>query len=156
MENNLKRIPPASAVGVVKLDTRDLQERREELEAQVLESFLEEFPQYEDMTIEYDDIRFEEEEIESWKEVWVNEIAEIAEIESLADEVGPEWNYGVTLIPCDDFEDYCIELVGAIGEIPRELPSYISNNIDWEGVADDLRVDYTELTYKDETYLFRA
>jgi hypothetical protein len=138
------------------LDSRDLIERREELEAQVLESFLEEFPHYEDMTSEYDDICFEEEEIQDWKELWLDEIAEIAEIESLADEIGSEWEYGVALITYDDFEDYCKEMAEDTGDLPRDLPWYIANNINWEGVADDLRMDYTEVTYKDESYLCRT
>lgn len=138
------------------LDSRDLIERREELEAQVIESFLENFPQYEDMTSEYDDICFEEEEIQDWKDIWLDEIVEIAELESLADEIGYEWEYGVTLIPYDDFEDYCKELIEDGCDLPRDLPSYISNNIDWEGVADDLRIDYTEVIYKDESYLCRT
>lgn len=137
------------------LDTRDLETEREDLKQSVLESFLENFPHYEDMTDTFEDIRFEEEEIESWKEDWLNEIVTITDIEKLEDEVGSEWNYGVTLIEEDDFEDYCKELVEDIGDLPSDLPSYIIDNIDWGGVANDLRVDYTEIVYQNNTYLFR-
>jgi antirestriction protein len=136
------------------LDTRDLETEREDLKQQVLESFLENFPHYEDMTDTFEDILFEEEEIQSWKEDWLDEITDICAIEDLEDEVGSEFSYGVTLIPEDDFEDFCEDLVSDIGDLPKDLPSYISNNIDWAGVAEDLRVDYSEVEFRGETYLF--
>ena len=46
------------------LDTRDLIEERDNLKQQILDSFLENFPHYEEMTESFEDIRFEEEEIE--------------------------------------------------------------------------------------------
>lgn len=138
------------------IDTLDLEEKRTELKQSILDSFLENFPHYEDMTDTFEYIRFEEEEIESWKEGWYTELEEIEEINQIEDEVGREWKYGCTLIDEDDFEDYCQELVEDIGDLPSNLPSYISNNIDWSGVADDLRQDYSELEYQGITYLFRA
>lgn len=59
------------------------------------------------------------------------------------------------LIAEDHFEDYCRELVSDIGDLPSEVPSYISNNIDWSGIADDLRVDYTSYELDGQTYLLR-
>jgi hypothetical protein len=137
------------------LDTRTLSEESEDLKQQILDSFLENFPHYEDITDTFEDIRFEEEEIQSWKEDWLDEIVTITDIEKLEDEVGSEFDYGVTLIDEDDFEEYCEELVSDIGDLPRDLPSYISNNIDWSGVADDLRVDYSAVNFRGTTYLFR-
>lgn len=37
----------------------------------------------------------------------------------------------------------------------NDLPAIIENNIDWSGIADDMRVDYTEVEYEGRTYLFR-
>ena len=59
------------------VDTRDLAERREALKQEILDSFLENFPHYEEMTESFEDIRFEEEEIESWKEDFEDELKEI-------------------------------------------------------------------------------
>ncbi len=56
------------------IDTRDLIEERDTLKQDILDSFLETFPHYEDMTDTFEDIRFEEEEIESWKEDWRDEL----------------------------------------------------------------------------------
>ena len=92
------------------LDTRNLIERREELKQSVLDSFLENFPHYEEMTNDFEDILFEEEEIQSWKEYWLDEIEEITDIEKLEDEVndyaGDNFEDGVYLIVEDDFEDF--------------------------------------------------
>jgi len=46
------------------IDTRNLIEKREALKQEILDSFLEHFPHYEEMTESFEDIRFEEEEIE--------------------------------------------------------------------------------------------
>lgn len=78
-----------------------------------------------------------------------------------ADDVASELEYygdsiESTLISDDYFEDYCKELVTDLGYLPQDLPGFISSNIDWEGVADDLRVDYTNITLDGEDYLIRA
>ena len=137
------------------LDTRDLEIERTELKQEILNDFLEVFPQYEDMTDTFEDIRLDEEEIESWRDNWQTELEVIEDINELENSVGSEWSYGVTLIDEDDFQDYCEELVSDIGDLPKDLPSYISNNIDWEGIAEDLKVDYSEVEFRGTTYLFR-
>lgn len=137
------------------LDTRDLETTREELKQQILDSFLETFPQYEEMTESFEDIRFEEEEIESWKSDFEDELKQIEEIDTIENECS-EFSFGETLIDEDDFEEYCEELVSDIGYLPKELPSFISNNIDWSGVADDMKQDYSEIDYQGNTYLYRS
>ena len=136
------------------LDTRNLAEEREELKQSILDSFLENFPHYEDMTDTFEDIRFEEEEIESWKEDWITELELINDIDRLEEEVGSEWEYGVTLIEEDEFEEYCEELCTDIGYISKDFPSWIE--IDWEATASNMRQDYSEVDYQGRTYLFRA
>lgn len=63
-----------------------------------------------------------------------------------------EW-YPITLIPDDEFTDYCEELVSDIGGLPRDIPGYLV--IDWKATANNLRVDYSEVEYEGETYLYR-
>ncbi len=41
---------------------------------EILEDFWEQFPQYEEMTPTYEDIRFEEEEIADWNKSWIESI----------------------------------------------------------------------------------
>ena len=135
------------------IDTRTLAERREALKQEILDSFLEHFPHYEEMTESFEDIRFEEEEIESWKEYFEDELKEIEEIDDIENELGSEFEYGVTLVDVDDFEDYCEELMEEFGYIPKDFPSWIE--IDWESTANNVKVDYMEVTYQGNSYLGR-
>ena len=136
------------------IDKRDLAERREALKQEILDSFLENFPHYEEMTESFEDIRFEEEEIESWKEYFEDELKEIEEIDDVENELGSEFEYGVTLVDVDDWEEYVEELLEDIGYIPKDFPSWIE--IDWEATANNVKVDYTEVTYQGNSYLGRA
>src|SRR5690606_40351775 len=76
------------------IDTRSLIETRDELKQQVLDSFLENFPHYEEMTESFEDILFGEEEIESWKEDWQEELNQIYRIDEIENEIGSEFDYG--------------------------------------------------------------
>ena len=136
------------------MDSRDLEQRKEELKQQVLDSFLETFPQYKDTTEDFDDIIFEEEEIQSWKEDWLGEIEEITDIEKLRDEVDyREWKSGIYFFEEKDFEEYCEELIKDCGYISRNFPSWIE--IDWEATTNNMRQDYSEVEFRGETYLYR-
>lgn len=141
------------------IDTRDLATEREDLKQTILDSFLETFPHYEDMTDTFEDIRLEEEEIESWKEDFIDELETIEAIDTLEDDInsyaGDNFDDGVQLIYHNDFEEYCQELLEDCGEIPTNLPAYIERNINWSGVAEDLKVDYAEVDYLGTTYYFR-
>ncbi len=138
------------------IDTRNLAERREALKQEILDSFLENFPHYEEMTESFEDIRFEEEEIESWKEYFEEELKEIEEIDDVENELGSEFEYGVTLVDVDDFEDYCEELMEEFGYINKDTPQLIKNNIDYKGIAEDMKYYYTEVTYQGNSYLGRG
>lgn len=138
------------------IDTRYLAERREALKQEILDSFLENFPHYEEMTESFEDIRFEEEEIESWKEYFEEELKEIEEIDDVENELGSEFEYGVTLVDVDDFEDYCEELMEEFGYINKDTPQLIKNNINYKGIAEDMKYDYTEVTYQGNSYLGRG
>lgn len=135
------------------IDTRDLIERRDELKQDILNSFLEDFEHYADRTDDFDDILFEEEEIQNWKEGWLDEIAEIGEIEKIEDELGSEFEYGVTLVQEDYFEEYTKELLTDCGYLSKDFPSWIE--IDWEATAKNVKQDYTGVEYQGRTYYGR-
>ena len=46
------------------------------------------------------------------------------------------------------------ELLVDCGYIPKDLPSWIV--IDWEETADNLKIDYMEVSLMGETYLMRC
>ena len=105
------------------------------------------------MTESFEDILFEEEEIESWKQDWQEEIDKISCIDEIENEIGSEFNYGITLIPEDDFEDFVEQDLKDCGYISDDFPSWIE--IDWEATAENVKQDYSELEYEGETYFYR-
>jgi hypothetical protein len=136
------------------LDTRNLINERDELKQQVLDSFLEEFEHYADMTESFEDIRFGEEEIQGWESDWADELEQILEINKLEEEIGEEnFEFGVTLIDEDDFEDFVVEDLEQIGYIPKDFPSWIE--IDWEATVNNVKQDYSEVEFQAGTYLYR-
>lgn len=136
--------------------TRDLKEQRDDLKQEILDSFLETFEHYAERTETFEDILFDEEEIESWKADWQEELEEIAEIDRVEDEVcNGEFDFGTTLIKEYDFEEYCEDFVKDCGYLSKDTPALIENNIDWSGIADDMRIDYSEVEYQGTTYLYR-
>ena len=143
------------------LDTRDLQERLDELQGlkdavDTAQSTVDELmvsdlaaaqPNFDE---KLDEARIE---LDEAREAFDSEAqAELEELETLSDEVS-EWSSGNQPIPEDDFEDYCQELCEDIGDIPKDLPSYIV--IDWEATARNLKADYAECEYQGTTYLYR-
>jgi hypothetical protein len=136
------------------LDTRDLIERRDELKQDILDSFLDIFPHYEERTDTFEDILFEEEEIQDWKEHWIQEIEEIEEIDKIENSLGSEFEYGVTLVREDYWEEYVEDLLVEIGYLPKDLPCWIE--IDWSATAYNVRQDYDEVEYQGDNYWGRS
>lgn len=135
------------------LDSRDLIQERDDLKEEILNNFNECFPQYE---VEiFEDILFDEEEIESWREFWEGELQTIEEIDDLENEVSTsEWDYGLLLIPEKDFEEYVQVMITDCEYISEDFPSWIK--IDWETTTDNVKVDYSEVEFRGETYYHRS
>lgn len=72
------------------------------------------------------------------------------ELSSLLDVV-PEDE--LTLILEDDWVEYCKELLEDIGELPKDLPSYIA--IDWEATARNIAQDYSTVSYDGQEWYYR-
>ncbi len=86
----------------------------------------------------------------------LNQSCDAEDGESVADALDAAMNnLGPTLVSEDHFTDYIKEFVSDCGYIPSELPSFLENNIDWNGVADDLKVDYTSVTFDGEDWYIR-
>jgi len=155
---------PLDSTGVT--DTRDLIEYKEYLESEILDAYTdwaESHNEYKDEGIEDLEIPYSFDEIEFIdEEAFTIGIQDtIDEYEAIRDfcqelEGYGDLEHGETLIAEDYFEEYAEELTKDCGYIPDNLPSYIENNIDWEGVADDLKLDYTEAYFEGIAYLMRA
>ena len=128
------------------IDTRDLVEKREELQTNLVDSFNDYF---ETEIGDFDELikhidNSDNEDVEEWRDDKVYDFEHIDEINELEDEI-TEFPFGETLIPNDDFTEYL-----------EDVPDFIKDNINWEGVASDLEVDYSNVTYQGESYLVRA
>lgn len=62
-----------------------------------------------------------------------------------------DWDYGAQLINEDYFEEAMDELLEDIGDIPKDLPSYLTITVDY----DALRQDYTEIDFDGQPFLVR-
>lgn len=135
------------------IDTRDLASRRKELKEQVVQEFNEMFEMdfffFKSVIEELE--HFADWEVKKFSDHVADELKEIQEIDSVEDEVGDLYE-GYTLILYDDFEEYVQELVIELGYIPSDKPWWIE--IDWSETAENLKMDYSEVEYEGETYLF--
>jgi hypothetical protein len=110
------------------LDTRDLQDRLEELEC----------------ALDDPDGLDEQEQ------------AELEELTSLSEEIS-EWQDGATMIPEGDFKEYAMELATDTGAMTEEAFSQWSFTcIDWDDAANDLATDYTTVEYQGTSYYVRS
>jgi len=94
------------------------------------------------------------EELEAEDELDEADKEELTQAKALIEEIGDEAESGVYLIEEDNFEDYAQELAEDTGAIGKDNQWPLSC-IDWEWAARELKMDYTEIEYNGETYLYR-
>lgn len=143
------------------LDTRDLEDRRQELEDELktLKSAVTEAEEAfaaadeddrDDAEIELNQASFD---LTDWED---NNQDELDALNTLRDEFDHRsWRDGVTLIPDDDFEDYARDLAEDLYGNDIRKASWPFDCIDWEKAADELRMDYSSVEYDGVTYLYR-
>lgn len=100
-----------------------------------------------------------EEADEIREQIEANEADEIdrerlAAIEALAEEIGEEWVHGAFLVPEDEFEDHARDVAEETGAIESDT-QWPATCIDWGRAADELRMDYTSVTFDGVDYLVR-
>ena len=84
------------------------------------------------------------------------EKAELVALKRLTDDATCDaWEDGEVLVNKDYFTEYSKNLCIEIGDVPFNLPWYIESNIDWDGVACDIKTDYTEVDFDGEVYFIR-
>lgn len=138
------------------IDSRDVIKRIEELEEGRDEFILNE-AETDDDSPSWSEVADSQSDAESrWDET--DEGQELKALQAFADEFEgycPDWKYGVTLVRESHWVEYCKELVKDTDGLPSDLPEYIENNINWDGVAEDLQVDYTSGEFDGVTYWAR-
>lgn len=146
-------------------DSRDLIEYKEYLADELLSTANDTFEDADDFDTveelqEFLDNLEESEELAEYHEIgeFDEDIEEYTKIEDFCNELDGygDFSHGESIISEEYFTEYCEELCKDCGYISNDLPSFIESNIDWDGVADDLRVDYMTVDYEGTTYLMRA
>jgi len=87
------------------------------------------------------------------KENLQDEIEELKELETLRDDVGScEWDFGITFIHEDYFDEYAEDFFNEIYTIPDNISSYI----DYEKFSNDLKHDYSVVEFRGKTFYYRG
>lgn len=143
------------------LDTRDLEDRRQELEDELetLKSAVTEAEEAfaaaddEDRDDAEIDLEFARRALRDWDD---ENRDEFDALNSLRDEFDHRsWRDGITLIPEDNFEDYARDYAEDLYGNDIRKASWPFNCIDWKQAADALRMDYSSVEYEGTTYLYR-
>ena len=135
------------------IDTRDLQERLDELET--LETIYDEAEEaLADASLMADDeLEHARDELKDARDAFgTEEKDELEELRVLADQIG-EFYHGETLIPEAEFAGYVQDLCQDCGYISRDFPDWIV--IDWEETAENVSQDYITVTYQGQDYYVR-
>ena len=142
------------------LDTRDLNERLEEIEddietlKNVLQEAQEELDESEDDVPDADLIKAMDKAREVLDDYLYDTEEELNELRQLRAEIIDWKSGGATLINEDAFEEYAEELAEDVGAISR-INSWPCTHIDWTAAAEELKGDYYEVQYQGNTYLVR-
>jgi hypothetical protein len=123
------------------LDIRDLIDEFEGL-SEELEELEDEGLSHDDIEASFDFDRYEALEVL------------LDELEGLGGD--HQWHgkwFPIMLIPDEDFTEYAQELLQDIGDLPRDIPSYI--DINWESTADNIKEDYSSVDFEGTEYWFR-
>ena len=124
------KTPPSNSDDVI--DSRDVIERIEELEG------------YEGLQDKIDNLIEDDD---------AKELVALRQLQEEAEGYAPDWKHGATLIRRSYWPEYAEEMCKDIGDLPRDLPSYLV--IDWAKTADNLEVDYTTVDFDGVEYLIR-
>ena len=137
------------------LDTRDLITERDELRQEVLDTYKEEFhnvDSYEEIDFD-DDHEYHINSFDQFLKQFEIQLETIEQIDALENIIGEsEFNFGVTLIPDDEFTDYAEQLAEDIEAIGDNSDWIV---IDWDKTADNLKMDFSSVDYKGVDYLYR-
>ena len=108
------------------IDSRDVIERIDELEAM--------------------------DEREDWEE---DELTALRALAAEGQDYAADWKYGAALIRDSYFEDYAQQTAEDLGAISRDA-AWPLNHIDWNAAAEELKIDYSSISFDGVDYWVRA
>lgn len=91
--------------------------------------------------------------LQDWDSDYGDELKALQALQDEAEGYAPDWKHGATLVRDSYFTEYAEELCKDIGDMPKEIPSYIV--IDWEATAENIKQDYTSVEFDSVTYWIR-
>jgi len=83
-----------------------------------------------------------------------DELTALVELDKEGSDVAGDWTHGETLVRYSYWVDYCQELCEDVGDLPKNIPSYIE--IDWEATAKNLAQDYSTIEWDGVEYYVRS
>ena len=100
-----------------------------------------------DIDSKLEEIADKENEIQDCEFEYNRYSEELAELESLKEEISNNsdegFEYGIQLIHENDIDDYLHSMLEDCGYIPKDMPSWIK--IDWQATYDNMKEDYNEI-----------
>ena len=130
------------------IDSRDVIARIEELEAE-REDLRSAMDDHNTDSDAYEEANAALKEFDNSEEG--QELIALIALAEQGEDYAPDWKYGAQLIHEDYFEEAMDELLEECGDIPRDLPSYLTITVDY----DALKQDYTALDFDGQTYYIR-
>ena len=130
------------------IDSRDVIARIEELEAE-WEDLRSAMDDHNTDSDAYEEANAALKEFDNSEEG--QELIALKVLAAQGEDYAPDWKYGAQLIHEDYFETAMDEMLEDCGDIPRDLPSYLTITVDY----DALKQDYTELDFDGQTYYIR-
>jgi len=132
------------------IDSRDVIERLEELEGELAE-----LGENYDLAEDDEERKEAKEALGEWNDDNLDELEILRSLCGEGEGSTPEWRDGATLVNDNYFSEYAEDLCKDIGAIPSDLPWYISNHIDWDGVAEEIQMDYSSIDFDGTTFWVR-
>lgn len=126
-------------------DSRDVIERIAELTAEWEETTGDNF---EDYTLSEEDLQA------GLSDYDAHELAALLILQDEAVGQIEDWQYGETFHTHDSLVEYTQEIVNE-SYTNNDLPSWVTDHIDWEAVTDEVKADYTEFEFRGTTYYAR-
>lgn len=83
-----------------------------------------------------------------------DELSPLIALQEEAEGYISDWQYGETFYTWDALVEYAEETVNEC-YTTGNLPYWVTNHIDWEAVAEEIKVDYTEFEFHGTTYYAR-
>lgn len=105
-------------------------------------------------TVDRDSVELTNEQYAAGVMLNIEELQALREFASQCESYAPDFNFGETIIADDYFQTYAEELAEDIGAVNNDA-KWPNNHIDWESAADELKIDYTAVEFKGETYWIR-